>query len=72
MIPSSSALEAEVYDFHAEDEELESILVCRRLLLDAGCDPTIPVVINFGDGAVEMLDSFGSILSDGVPVRWLC
>lgn len=63
------ALDACVNDDEAEDDELKSILICRKLLLEAGCDPTIPIVDEQGrhDG-----DVVGDTLWFGVPVRKFC
>ena len=60
---STSTLEVSVNDNEAE-EDLKSILICRRYLLEAGSDPTIPVLYK----GYEEGNAFRDCLDNCVPV----
>lgn len=61
---SGSALVTMHNDDEAEDDVLGPILVCRELLLGAGCDPMIPID---DQGRIEQ-NIVTDVLQVGVPV----
>jgi hypothetical protein len=63
---TGTALLSHVNDDEAEGDELKDILTCRKLLIEAGCDPTIPIFDNEGR---EEGTAFSSAFEFGVPVR---
>ncbi len=65
MLSRDSPLYTEEWDFFLKDkEELDRVLACRALLLDAGCDPTIPG----GDLSEKTLSVDQS--NDAFSLRW--
>ena len=64
VIASASALESEFNDYEPGRDRFEKSLVCRRYLLDAGCDPTIPCLVDSKPAG----SFFNTCLSDGAPV----
>ena len=65
MAASQCALGVDVNDDDAEEDQLESILLCRKYLLQAGCDPTLPVITY---GSEPDCDHFQYFLVSAVPV----
>ncbi len=64
VLGSMSAIEPQFYDEEA-GEYLKPILDCRKQLLEAGCDPTLPLV---AAGQIHGTH-FGYVLESAVPVR---
>ena len=48
---TTTALTVDVSDDEAEASELSRILECRKLLLEAGCDPEFPIIHRDGTEA---------------------
>lgn len=63
MIFSSSAFYTDI-NYCEAGEQLEPILDCRKRLLEAGCDPTLPI-LTYSEPDVELFEAF---LDVAVPV----
>ncbi len=50
---AGTALDQALNDDEIEEDQLQDLLQCRRLLLEAGCDPTIAIV-NVENGSPVM------------------
>jgi hypothetical protein len=65
---SSASVLPEFAPWKREPEEVESLVTCRKYILEAGCDPTLPLLYAPDS---DVYSALVDCLSSGTPVRIL-